>query len=70
MISSASESMVGALTVSWATILDILPADSTSLRKLESREMLREEVSVLTTGILLLSMRLGSVPLDFLLDSL
>ena len=67
MISSASDSMVGALTVSWPTILERLPADSTSL---ESKVMLRQEISVLTIGILLLSRRLGSVPLDFLLDSL
>ena len=40
------------------------------MRKLESKEILREEVSVLTIGILLFSRRLGSVSLDFLSDSL
>ena len=38
---------------------------------LESREMLREETSMLTIGILSLSRRLGSVALGFLIsDSL
>ena len=54
-ISSASDSMVGDQTVTWPRILVRLPADSTILTTLESREMLREEISVLTIGILSLS---------------
>ena len=37
---------------------------------LESRQILRDEISVLTIGTLSLSRRLESVPLDFLPDSL